>query len=515
MPDIEQPVIAPLPAPVPLSPVSRKFPSVHSTDQNDDDYNDEEISVTQEEIGSNTRSNSALPQFILNIYDKLPATLKNFIEQNVGLTLVGCAQLFFVLMSLTVKYFLSTTKISSFTLIFIRMSITSIFCFLSLVFIVKDKNPLLGPSENNIRRLLCLRGFFGFMGLLGMYQALRGLTVSDAITIQFLAPTLTGLLGFLVLNEKMSKKEVLAGFACLLGVILVSRPTFIFGHLSEDSIPNNNNKGNSQHGGGTRLDLPPAIPEGEGDSEGIQTPQRAISVVWALVNVFFTALAYTSIRGIGDKAHALHSIGYFSYLCTICTGLYMLINPAPLVFVTSIRDFLFIITIGIFGFCAQTLLTLGLQREKAGRAGLALYTQVVFSLILEFLIWQTIPSFLSALGTVIILGSALWATMSSTKPLPNAKPTDPEALPFSRSPSPIPPPTSDRPSLRGGHFSYDSVPTDDNDVNGFIIGEDEIDSGVRGRTTPARKASRDLLDIPSNSSSRRGSSGSSSTSTFR
>jgi len=59
------------------------------------------------------------------------------------------------------------------------------------------------------------------------------------------------------------------------------------------------------------------------------------------------------------------------------------------------------------------LLTTGLQREKAGRAGLALYTQVVFSLILEFLIWQTIPSFLSTLGTAIILGSALWATVSA------------------------------------------------------------------------------------------------------
>ncbi|WWD02473.1 hypothetical protein V865_000513 [Kwoniella europaea PYCC6329] len=488
MSNLEQPIHAPLPVPVPLSPVSHKLPNHNPTSSNiltvDSPPSFQPVQLPHTSIPS---------PFLSKLYHRLPPTLVNFIDQNVGLTLVACAQLFFVLMSLTVKYFLSTTKISAFTLIFVRMSITSIFCFLSLVFIVKDKNPLLGPE--GIRRLLLLRGFFGFMGLLGMYQALRGLTVSDSVTIQFLAPTLTALLGYLLLGEKLSFKEIIAGFCCLVGVVLVSRPSFIFG---SDNVPSPGG------GGGTRLDLPPP-PPGEGDTEGIQTPQRAVSVAWAFVNVFFTAVAYTTIRGIGDKAHALHSIGYFSYLCTICTGLYMLVNPKPTVFVESFRDFLFIITIGIFGFCAQTLLTLGLQREKAGRAGIALYTQVVFSLVLEFLIWQTIPSFLSTLGTIIILTSALWATLSSTKPLPQATPTDPEALPFSRSPSPIPPPQSDRPTLRGEHYSYESVPTSEADNGGFIIGEGEEEMASNG---PSRKGSKDLLNVPSRSGSRRGSSAS-------
>nr|XP_018261333.1 uncharacterized protein I303_05770 [Kwoniella dejecticola CBS 10117]OBR83491.1 hypothetical protein I303_05770 [Kwoniella dejecticola CBS 10117] len=493
MSNVEEHITTPLQAPVPLSPVSRKFApnGRHAQDAVTLDSpppNPSASLLTEALPASSANSPSWVSNSTSYIYSKLPPGVSQFIQENTGLTLVGSAQLFFVLMSLTVKYFLSTTKITPFTLIFVRMSITAVFCTLSLIFIVKDKNPIFGPE--GIRRLLFLRGFIGFISLLGTYQALKGLTVSDAVTIQFLSPTLTALLGFTLLGEKLSRKEIFAGFCCLAGVILVSRPTFLFGSLSEDVPP-------TTGGGGTRLDLPPP-PPGEGDTE--EPHDRLADSRRAMTD--------TTIRGIGDKAHALHSIGYFSYTCTICTGLYILIDPRPLAFVESLRDFLFIILIGIFGFCAQTLLTLGLQREKAGRAGLALYTQVLFSLILEFLIWQTIPSFLSALGTTIILTSAFWATTSKSKEAEKERVHDPEALPFSRSPSPIPPPHSDRPTLRGEHYSYESVPTNDEEAHGFIIGEDDANE-VEHTRTPSRKGSRDLLDIPSSASGSRRGSGSS------
>ena len=66
----------------------------------------------------------------------------------------------------------------------------------------------------------------------------------------------------------------------------------------------------------------------------------------------------------------------------------------------------------IFGFCGQTFVTLGLQREKAGRASLALYTSVFFAIILELFIFHTLPSFLSLVGVSIILTSAAWVAVS-------------------------------------------------------------------------------------------------------
>ncbi|KAK8854910.1 hypothetical protein IAR55_003649 [Kwoniella newhampshirensis] len=426
---------------------------------------------------------------------RLPSTAYHFISQNIGLTLVACSQLFFVFMSLTVKFFLSTTNISTITLIFVRMGVTSICCIVSLWLVLKDPDPILGPE--GIRLRLVQRGIFGWAGLLSSYQSLRGLTVSDSVTIQFLSPTVTAVLGYLFLKETMNRREVLAGFCCLTGVVLVSRPPFLFGGAGEDTgvIP-------PDEGGGTRLDLPPPMSlPGEGDTEGIETPERAVAVTWAFVGVFAASLAYTTIRSIGTKAHALHSIGYFSYMCTITCGIWLVIDPKPLVWVESTRDFLFIVAIGLFGFCAQMLLTMGLQREKAGRAGIALYLQVVFSLVLEFILWHTVPSFLSALGTTIILVSAFWAALSTTAAVPSAKPTDSEAQPFSRSASPIPPPHSDRPTLRGEHYSYETVPTKDTEAHMYTILKDkDIDS-----VTSPREG---LLGIPV---SRRGSSASSLT----
>jgi drug/metabolite transporter (DMT)-like permease len=92
----------------------------------------------------------------------------------------------------------------------------------------------------------------------------------------------------------------------------------------------------------------------------------------------------------------------------------------------TVKEIFFIILIGvclhspvdptadeqIFGFCGQTFVTLGLQREKAGRAGLAIYTSVFFAIILELFIFHTLPSFLSLIGVSIILTSAVWVAVS-------------------------------------------------------------------------------------------------------
>lgn len=67
----------------------------------------------------------------------------------------------------------------------------------------------------------------------------------------------------------------------------------------------------------------------------------------------------------------------------------------------------------IFGFMGQTLLTMGLQREKAGRASLAIYTSVFFAITLELVIFHTFPSLLSLVGVSIILTSGAWVAVSS------------------------------------------------------------------------------------------------------
>ena len=58
----------------------------------------------------------------------------------------------------------------------------------------------------------------------------------------------------------------------------------------------------------------------------------------------------------------------------------------------------------------QMFLTMGLQREAAGRG--SIYTQIVFAMILERIFFHTIPSVMSVLGSLLILTSALYISVS-------------------------------------------------------------------------------------------------------
>ncbi|KAK4687509.1 hypothetical protein P7C73_g2608, partial [Tremellales sp. Uapishka_1] len=324
-------------------------------------------------------------------------------------------------MGISAKYLINTSSISTLTLIFVRMGITASCCSASLYFMA-DPNPILGPP--GVRIQLCMRGFFGFIGLSCAYQALRGLSVSDSVAIQFLTPPAAAVSAYLVLKETTTRREMIAGACSLFGVLLVSRPPIIFGEKAS---------------------------EGEGD--GITPEQRLVGVGFALLAVLGSAGAYTTIRYIGERAHVLHSIGYFSYMCTIVSAIGLIILPGPIAWVTDWRGLFLIILIGIFGFVGQMLLTKGLQLEKAGRAGLAMYLQVFFSATLEYFVFDTIPAFLSVLGIGIILTSAVWVALAGKEPIvPQGE--DEESRPFSRTPSPASAPER---MVKGGLYAYTAV----------------------------------------------------------
>lgn len=193
-----------------------------------------------------------------------PSTF-DFITQNIGLTFVAAAQFFFACMNITVKYFLSITNISVSTLILVRMGITSLGCVIALGLIYRDPSAILGPHE--ARKLLFARGLAGMVGLYSSYKSYQGLSVSDAMSIGFLVPTLTAILGWVILRERCSVQEIVAGLACLVGVVLVSRPPFIFGHWDDN-----------ENG--------PVPPNGQG-----QSTTRMEGVAWSLLGVCGAASA--------------------------------------------------------------------------------------------------------------------------------------------------------------------------------------------------------------------------------
>jgi len=60
-------------------------------------------------------------------------------------------------------------------------------------------------------------------------------------------------------------------------------------------------------------------------------------------------------------------------------------------------------------------MTAGLQRETASRGTLALYSKIVFAIILQRVFFHTLPTYLSVVGTLLIVGSALYIVVRSDR----------------------------------------------------------------------------------------------------
>ncbi|KAF9467671.1 EamA-like transporter family-domain-containing protein [Collybia nuda] len=318
------------------------------------------------------------------ILDKAKAKVKN----NVGLLLVAGSQAFFSMMNVAVKKLNSIDPpVSTLQLVAIRMTITYI-CCLIYMYAAKVPDPFLGPK--GVRMLLAFRGFSGFFGLFGIYYSLQFLSLSDATVITFLAPLCTGIAGALLLKENFTKKEALASFFSLCGVILIARPVALFGDgvsTSPDSLPI------------------------DGSEKG--TPaQRLVAVGVALLGVLGSTGAYISLRAIGKKAHPLHPMTSFSIVCICVSTTSMIATHSPFILPKRIDWLALLFMIGIFGFVAQVLLTMGLARETAGRGSMAVYTQVVFATILERIFFKSTPSILSVTGTLMIITSALYVALT-------------------------------------------------------------------------------------------------------
>ncbi|KAF8881634.1 hypothetical protein BD779DRAFT_1675384 [Infundibulicybe gibba] len=298
--------------------------------------------------------------------------IQEIIESNTGLLLITASQAFASLANVAVK------KLHSIDPQRPRRKLSA-----------GVPDPFLGPK--GVRILLACRGSSAFLGLFGVYYSLQYLSLSDATVLMFLAPLCTAIAGSLLLNEKFSAREALAGMFSLFGVILIARPAFIFGvSLSQGRA------------------LMSVV-------EKSTSSQRLGAVGVALVGVLGAAGAHISVRAIGKRAHPLHSLTSFSMHSTIVSAAYMIATKSPFVTPTHL-DWLGLLTlIGIFGLIAQVLLIMGLQRETASRGTLAIYTQVIFATILERIFFKSIPSALSVCGTLIILTSALYVILMKKK----------------------------------------------------------------------------------------------------
>jgi len=211
------------------------------------------------------------------------------------------------------------------------------------------------PTET---KLVVLRALFGFVALSCYFYSVIHLPLADATVIYFINPVLTALVAAAVLRELMGLKEVGWVALSLVAVVVVARPSFLF---------------------------------------GTERALDTFAVVLGLVSALFAAASYVTIRSI-RRDPPLLIVFYFSTI-TVLLG-------APVVAVDfarpSLLEALIVIGVGVATHVGQLWITWGLRMERAGRASAVGYLQIVFAAAWGWLLFSEVPDVWTWVGAAVI-----------------------------------------------------------------------------------------------------------------
>ncbi|USW58574.1 Putative EamA domain-containing protein [Septoria linicola] len=320
--------------------------------------------------------------------------------RNKGLVLMLIAQFFGTLMNVTTRILEVEGNggkgFHPFQILFVRMGITVI---LASCYMYYSRTPHFPFGAPEVRWLLIARGFCGFFGVFGMYYSLLYLPLADATVITFLAPGLACWVCSKLIDEPFTRLEKIGTGVSLLGVLFIARPTTLlhaFGSAAHTSA-------SDSAGGSTGSEDADA-----GNYDDVTPVQRLEGVGVALIGVCGAVGAYTTIRWIGKRAHPLVSVNYFASWCVVVSLVMQLLLPSiGFLFPSGVREWGLLLFLGICGFVMQFLLASALSYEKSSRVTNMIYTQMLFALTFDKLVFGHSPGFLSILGSSLILGSAI------------------------------------------------------------------------------------------------------------
>jgi len=330
---------------------------------------------------------------------------------NKGLALVLIAQMFGTLMNVATRILEMEGNngrgYHPFQILFARMGIT-VMCSSFYMWYKETEHFPFGMKE--VRSLLIARGLFGFFGVFGMYYSLLYLPLADATVITFLAPSLACWACSYFINEPFTRMEQIAAYVSLFGVVLIARPASLFAGSgqSEGPVPPESGSTNLMPSNST-ISTPGRL---AAEYDSVTPTQRAMAVGIAMIGVLGAAGAFTTIRWIGKRAHPLISVNYFAVWCTIVSVVAMFAMPGVgFLLPNNLKDWCYLVFLGICGFVMQFLLAAGLQYEKSSRATNMIYMQMLFALAFDKLVWGTTPGALSIIGSSLILGSAIYVAI--------------------------------------------------------------------------------------------------------
>lgn len=210
-------------------------------------------------------------------------------------------------------------------------------------------------------KYMVLRASFGTIGILCNFYAVDHLVLSDASMLNKMSPFFVILFSFLILKEKLTPIQVTAVCGAFLGSLLIIKPTFMNMNL-----------------------LPSLI---------------------GLCGGLCAGIAYTMVRILGQRGQkGVSVVLFFSGFSCLVTLPYLLLHFSPM----SVAQVFALLGAGLAAAGGQFSITAAYYHAPAREISVYDYSQIVFSALIGFLLFNQIPDRYSVIGYVIIIAMAVW-----------------------------------------------------------------------------------------------------------
>jgi len=255
---------------------------------------------------------------------------------------------FFALMNVSVKFI---PDIPAIEIILFRSLFSLIFSFLVL-------KQLGVPVFGNNKKLLIIRGIVGSIGLISFFYTLQKIPLASAVTMQYLSPIFTTVLGIFLVKERVKPIQFLFFGISFAGVLVLQ-------------------------GFDTRVNL----------------LYGSIGVVSAL----FSGLAYNVIRKLKNTEHPLVIIFYFPLVTLPVASIvsyFTWVQPIG-------WDWAILLWIGICTQAAQYFMTVAYQNANVSKVSSLGYLGILYALFFGFVFFGETFGTMSYVGMGLVLAGIL------------------------------------------------------------------------------------------------------------
>lgn len=274
-----------------------------------------------------------------------------------GVIYMLLATFVFAVMNVLIKY---VPNIPAVEIILFRSIVSFVMSGVALKY---QRVPLLGTN----RKILLVRGLAGAIALIMFFITLQEIPLASAVTLMFLSPIFTTILGIWIVKEKVNPLQWLFFAISFGGIVMI---------------------------------------------KGFDT---RISIEMALLGIgaaFFSGVAYNMIRKLKSSEHPLVIIFYFPLVTLPIVAIYSGFNWV----MPEGNEWVILLAIGVLTQVAQYFMTKSYQSEELAKVANINFIGIIYALGFGYVLFDETFNLLTYLGmTAVLVGVVLNVAFKNRK----------------------------------------------------------------------------------------------------